>query len=887
MKSDGYLPLTTEHMNNKILTITALLFLFSFHQSSAQIDFDTIVDYDGFFDQLTMDEILVTGSFEGQKRGQSNLSISTFDYDNPKYQNKTLSELLENVPGVFIDASIGEVQNRIHSRGISIAAEDDLGWYYTALLEDGLPVTLTQHTYYSPDLFFRADASLDKVEFIRGGKSSVIGVNAPGGILNAISKDGSPTPHATWNVGYGQSGMSRDQIHINLQLDGPLNQEKKLYYNVGMKYRFDEGARNTNFNLSEGAQIKGNIKKITDKTIYRLRVKYLNDVTNRYLGLPATNWSDPQPANGFDFNTTALMLPAFATILPDGRNGSTSLFDTEKGINTTDAGVQLDVDHQLGATTLLRLKTKVSRKTSDWNTFIGNQPLGLESFLPYFLTGYENPWGQIDFAYVGTGEAAASINNLGALAAFSGMEPSFDYLNGDSLPNDALLGTALWNKNDTSNEWVTSIGLEGETQNHEWAINGFYGMSNVDMYTSASYAFATYEAEPRLLTATLIDPVNGNVALSDAVGVSNYNGLFYEDAQSKNAITNLSINDIWSLDSKWKLHLGAKIENVNYKGTRYAPDLVASTGGVDADIQTGYDNSSLQRGQAESFDDNFTVFNYAIGLNHTLSKSSSVFINYSSGKKAPELNYYFNTFSGVPIETDPEVQSINQLEIGYNYTGKLFSAAIVGFDSELDNFSSNDFAADDMTGAIFYTPFQNNKVSVYGIEAEAVVSILNNLNLSSSITLQSSTMDRFTVYNANGSVDSSDDEVVDFSDNKVAHTPSVIISLRPEFEKGKFSFYLNYRYMSSRYANAENSFELPGFGTLGGGIYFKSNRMIAGLDASNILNNEGLLNFFGPDNFGSSSNQATAEYIQNNPNGRFVVFPILPRAIRLTLGYEF
>jgi len=396
-------------------------------------------------------------------------------------------------------------------------------------------------------------------------------------------------------------------------------------------------------------------------------------------------------------------------------------------------------------------------------------------------------------------------------------------------------------------------------------VNGFYGTSSVEMYTTASYAFATYEATPRLLRATLIDPVNGNIALSDAVGVSNYNGLFYEDAESKNAIANLSINDIWKINPRWALHAGAKLENINYSGTRYQPIPSINSGGADRDVQTVYDNGSLQRGPAESFEDNFTLFNYAIGLNHTLTSGSSMFLNYSSGKKAPELNYYFNTFSEAPIDPNPEVQSIDQFELGYNYSGKLFSTAIVGFYSILDNFSSNDFAIDDMTGAIFYTPFQNNKVSVYGLESELVMSLFNNVNLSSSITLQNSKADRFTIYNANGSVDISDDEINDYSDNKVAHTPEVIFSLRPEFQKGKFSVYLNYRFMSGRYANAENSFELPGFGTLGGGVYYKRNR----------------------NNFGSSSNQATSEYIQNNPNGRFVVFPIQPRAVRLTLGYEF
>ena len=93
------------YMLRRYLTI---IFLFTTYFSFGQVDFDTIVDYDGFFDKLTMDEVLVTGAFSNLKRGESNLSIATLDYNNPKYVTKTLSQLLENIPGIFVDGSIGE-----------------------------------------------------------------------------------------------------------------------------------------------------------------------------------------------------------------------------------------------------------------------------------------------------------------------------------------------------------------------------------------------------------------------------------------------------------------------------------------------------------------------------------------------------------------------------------------------------------------------------------------------------------------------------------------------------------------------------------------------------------------------------------------------------------
>ena len=59
------------------------------------------------------------------------------------------------------------------------------------------------------------------------------------------------------------------------------------------------------------------------------------------------------------------------------------------------------------------------------------------------------------------------------------------------------------------------------------------------------------------------------------------------------------------------------------------------------------------------------------------------------------------------------------------------------------------------------------------------------------------------------------------------------------------------------------------------------------LIANNLFNSTGLLNFFGPNEFGSNANAATADFIDQNPNASFVVFPISPRSIFFKVGYDF
>ena len=119
-------------------------------------------------DPLELSSIIVTGRFSERSKLGSSVAISTLSSSDIQSKvPKGTADLLRNIPGTFADASTGEVFTRVYSRGISISAEDDLGWYYVSLQEDGLPVSATQHTFYSPDLFHRTDLTTQRLEAIR------------------------------------------------------------------------------------------------------------------------------------------------------------------------------------------------------------------------------------------------------------------------------------------------------------------------------------------------------------------------------------------------------------------------------------------------------------------------------------------------------------------------------------------------------------------------------------------------------------------------------------------------------------------------------------------------------------------------------------------------
>lgn len=155
-------------------------------QDSAQADGAAAAD----------NQIVVTGVFSAKSIENAPISISAVTAEELSQQIANSSaDLIRNVPGVFVNSSLGEIRNVVFSRGVSANSLDgDGGYYYVSMQEDGLPVEPITSGNFGPDYFSRPDIMLDRLEGLRGGTATVTGNNAPGGIFNYISRTGKSHP---------------------------------------------------------------------------------------------------------------------------------------------------------------------------------------------------------------------------------------------------------------------------------------------------------------------------------------------------------------------------------------------------------------------------------------------------------------------------------------------------------------------------------------------------------------------------------------------------------------------------------------------------------------------------------------------------------------------
>ncbi len=837
-------------------------------------------------DYLDLQNVVVTGTFEPRTQLESSTSVSVLN--SIKLQTiypKGTASLLQNIPGTFVDAAAGEIFTKVYTRGISASAEDDLGWYYVSLQEDGLPVSLTQHSYISPDIFYRADITTQKVEALRGGSASITAMNAPGGIYNFISNGISNDFGGEVQLSGGMQGDKNGLYRIDARVGGAIG--NNWFVNIGGHYRYDEGARNTNFTFGKGGQLKFNLIKKLDNGFLKFYGKVLNDKTNRWTGVAATNWDNPTAAYGQDFNSTSLLMPGFDGVIPDPSNitsGATNSFDPSQGVHAKDLAFGVDFFHELGSNWTLKNNFKVSLKNANWQTSVSNAYVSLDNPLAYFISGADFPIGEVVFTDAVTGEEVARVDNSAILAG-----GEVTYLTEGTLPNDGIMGTSAWYKQNEANEFMNQFILRKELDKHDINIGFDLGFSDSSIFTQGTFGFTMYEPSPRMLKVTLENVGSPVIELSDDNGLSNYGGLFYENARAKVSQVATFLNDRWKVTDKLYLDLGIRTENINHKGSKDRYETLSQDGGFDEDDTTAYDNGILiSTGEQDEFNYTYNYVSYSASLNYKINDKTAVFTRFSKGNKAPELDYYYNNFTNVPINQKGEVQKITQAEVGVKYSGANFSFASTVFWSQLENIGSTNFEFDEDSNTVFYTPYQFNTSRTLGLEWGSVYAPFNNILFKFDGVLQNPKASKWTVYDAAGSADTTDDSITDYSGNNLAYNPNIMFNLGAEYSKGKLSTFFRWQFMGEREGNVVNAFQLNPYSIFNTGVGYQiTNHLKANLLVNNIFNSEGLTNFFGANSFGASANGVTTDYIAENPEGSFIVVPVLPRSSLLKVSYIF
>jgi iron complex outermembrane recepter protein len=846
-------------------------------------------------------EVVVTGVFDKRSALNSSVAITTLSaVQIDKIVPVSAADLLKNVPGVYVNSSLGEIRNTVNSRGVTTGKNDGgNGYDYVSMQEDGLPVTNVNLGDFSPDMFTRVDATLGKLEAVRGGSASIAGANAPGGIFNYISKTGGDKFEGEVRTRFGLEGNGKNPYYrADVNFGGPLS--KNLTYNVGGFYRRANGAQYPGYASNYGGQIKGNLLYKYGTGSLKLLVKVLDDHNLTAEGIPTLGYTDMKPATGFD-NTSSVLPPAISVTSPLLDRGNLT-YNPSDLWHSKDKAVGLNWEQNLGESGWkFSNNMRYSSKSNEAFTPLSIvTPINMENIVTYFILGALNP--RIGQIIPGTYDISTGGKSIMTVKSFSG----FDYhvvantAPGSAIAPNSLFFTPLIYQNRKVNEFMDQFSFTKKINNMSFNIGGFIGNSDYDgIQGSQGVALTTIENHPQPVNikVTFGDPNPTNPRNGTVYQVTNPNGVVnvgadqgYAEEKITKSQKALFFAHTWEINNQLTFDWGVRYENIRVNGQNNVRGLAPATAS-DNNPLTLYDNTQAVRGAAFKYDTTLSYVSFSGALNYKISENMAIYGRYSNGKKAPGFQVYqdvSNEFAKANLK--PEIQVVQQFELGFKAKTAQYSANITPFYSLLDNIPGS-VTFTDAKGALYNPKTFYNSLTTYGVEVEGTYKISDNFDVRGVLTLQGSkaTSYKSWIHLPTGSA-SSPDSTVDNTGNGIAHLPNVMANITPEYSNGKFYAGLTWSYMGARQANFANAFVLPAFSQFNLSMgYDITPKFRLSANVNNVLNQYGVMGWVGPGTFPDNLNLdgLTKQAIAKDPNAFHQAIAIPARAYFLALSYKF
>ena len=302
------------------------------------------------------EEIIVTAVARGQNRIESSVSVSTIGSQAiTNLAAPSSADLIRQIPGIRSEASGGEGNANIAVRGIPVSTG---GARYIQLQEDGLPILeFGDIIFGNADNFLRADRSVARVEAVRGGSASTFASQAPGAVINFISKTGETKGG---QIAYSNGVGFREQ-RIDFDYGGPIDETTRFH--IGGYARNGGGYTNENFNILRGYQIKANITKEFDGGYIRFHAKYLDDKTPTILPQPvfvggSNSNPDYNAIPGFNPRTDSLYSPFLTPAVSLDGDNNPARYDFRDGLSVKSLafGIESEIDVGSGWTLTNRFR---------------------------------------------------------------------------------------------------------------------------------------------------------------------------------------------------------------------------------------------------------------------------------------------------------------------------------------------------------------------------------------------------------------------------------------------------------------------------------------------------------------------------------------------------
>jgi len=742
------------------------------------------------------DEIVVTGTTRPERKIDTSISVSSVNAESiGQIAPQSAADLIRYIPGIRSEASGGEGNANISVRGLPVASG---GAKFVQFQEDGIPVLLFGDiAFATADTFVKVDNNIARVEAVRGGSASTAASNAPGAILNFITKDGSIEGGSVGIV----RGVDYDRTRLDFDYGAHLGDDWKFH--AGGFYHYGEGVKKTGLTGENGGQFKANLtRKLADGFI-RLDVKFLDDRSPVYLPVPvaynrtgttATYSSIP----GFDLKSGALQSPAYNTLLSLDRNGNRITDRLEDGYRTVTKAFGGEASFDLGGGFKFDDKFRYAINSGK---FVGPYPANVDTA------------ANIATGIGGAGSTVTLASGPNAGAAYAGY-----------AVNTVVFDVTLNNFNTFTNDLRLSKAFDtGSTG----TITATVGYTKSGQHIGMDWHWQDY-----LLTAQdggraqLLNVRNAAGVLQTQNGLVAYDARAFGDCCVRNYDVQYSVDAPW-LNLDWKVGKLTVDASVRYD-IQSARGTYQEAAGNGSPIDVNGDGvisvpeqlvKTITSGVAQPVNYTKRYVSYSAGANYEFTSEVAVFGRASRGAR-------FNADRVLPADARGNVSTLaalnfaNQQEIGAKFRVEHFSGALTVFHTTTAERGS------DITPAGLILFARNYRAS--GAELEGAATF-GGFNLYGGVTYTDAkiTADSFAGANDIG--------------NRPQRQAQWVYQVRPTYTIGPVAVGATVVGTSDSYTDSSNTLKQPGYTVVGlFGDYALTPRIHVNAHVDNLFNVVGI-----------------------------------------------
>ncbi|ATC96542.1 TonB-dependent receptor [Pseudoalteromonas tunicata] len=797
---------------------------------------------------LDLEKIIVTGTTRrGQTKLESSVSITTLDAKQlEREQPLGTADLLEVVPGFWVEDSGGETNNNVAPRGL----RGGEGFRYIGVEEDGLPVV---YDGVWVDFYQRQDLSIQNMEAVRGGTSGLLTVNGPAALVNFITRKPDDIEEGTIRVSTADYGMLKTELFYGT----PISDNWKMA--VGGFYRHSEGVRDTEFSADHGGQVRLTLVREFEKGQLTLSAKHLNDHTTFYVPIPLQDQQNPTGIPGVDPQSGTLIGNDQRLLSYRKADGNYVTRDLKDGQHTQFSTLGFNLDWELSDNWLMKLAGRYSKFDNDM----------------YILLNFDNS------TLMNANDRLAQQDVQGMLSHFAddgAVRAMYRYVGDDHIINDPsqLNGNGLV---------TTSYPLFSSYQAEQFVNKASFTYEGEQNNLTLGWLYAYVDADTLPVDkweSQFLTEVRSNARRLDIVAVNNSGdvvgqltdngstgyapGWGQATAFGTSSSHSFFINDEFQATDDLRLDAGIRIEwlklDSTASGTQFAVPILGAfnANGDDSDNIMANNYADMPSSKFYNQTRNETEAAWTVGFNYTFNKDMAMFGRYADAFEMPRLlSHGQGIHSGKSADFN-DVVNLTFSELGLRYSGESIGTSATLFRTKFNDLTERNFTSSN--GAVAN---QTIDTITDGVEFEAAWQATDDLKIELTGVVQEPKMSGF------------EGDFKHWENNQVKRTPKMQLRITPTYYFNNGDVYLTMHHLGDRFSDGENKFELPAYTTWDAGVNYQfTSSLRLHVKAANLTDEIGLTE---GNPRAINDQQAGYEY--------YYARPILGRTISASLTFDF